>query len=204
MRRRAELERADHERDQVRRHDHGLVEAHPPAAVAGGLLAVDGRVGQRGQILIHDQRDPEHRLELGLVPAGEGPAGVRGLELGDGDDVIDPVVGREGAAVEAVQVVVEDAGEAEVQPVARAGGQQGVEFDRRPLRRLVELDPPLEDGPVRCLEASGLDGQLGGVADQRSDRLDHLEGDDLLAVEARRGQIGRQLQLVVTRPHAAW
>ena len=97
------LERPHHEGHQVRRHLHGGGEADPAAPGAGPRrLLHDGAVRVRGQTVVDDQGHVEGGLAVGLVPAGEGAAGVGGLHLGGGDDVLGPVVGGERAAVEAV------------------------------------------------------------------------------------------------------
>ena len=103
--------------------------------------------------------------------------------------VLDTVVVGERAAVEAVQLVVEDAGEAQVQPVAGRRAREGrVEADGGSLGRLVELDADRSRVDAgRRLEAGLVDLQLGGVADQRARTgSTDVEGDDLLALEARR------------------
>ena len=88
-----------------------------------------------GEVVGDDERDGEDRLKLRLVPAGKGLAGVGGLELRDGDDVVVAALVGERRSVEAVQLVVEDAAEPAVQhPRAR-------------LERLVER----RGGPARSL-----------------------------------------------------
>ena len=83
---------------------------------AGRRGLLDHRpVGEGGERVVDHQGDLEGGLELGLVEAGEGPPGVGRLHLGGGDDVLDAVLVGEGGPVEAVQLVVEDAGEREVQ-----------------------------------------------------------------------------------------
>ena len=63
-----QLQVSDHERDQVRRHGHGVREDEPNAPVIEGRALDLGAVGQRRQVGSDDQRDAERRLEVGLVP----------------------------------------------------------------------------------------------------------------------------------------
>ena len=126
------LERPDDEGHQVGGHRHGVGEVHLLLAVAERDGLHLGAVGDGGEVVVDDEGDGEDGLEVGLVPAREGPAGVGGLELGGGDDVLDAVVVGEGAAVEAPQLVVEDAGEREVQ-CGRPGRQRLSEGEGGPL-----------------------------------------------------------------------
>ena len=95
-----DLERTDDEGDQVGGHRHRLGEADP-ALTVDHLVGHDGRVRDGVEVVVEVQRDGEARLEVGLVPAREGPAGVGGLELGGGDHPLDAGVVGEGGAVEA-------------------------------------------------------------------------------------------------------
>ena len=105
-----DLERPDDEGHQVGGHRHRLGEAHPALPVEH-LVGRDGGVGHRVEVVVEVQRDGEAGLEVGLVPAREGPAGIGGLELGGGDDLLDAVVVGEGGPVEAAELVVEQAPE---------------------------------------------------------------------------------------------
>ncbi len=87
-----------------------------------------------------------------------------------------PVVVGEGAAVEAVQLVVEDAGKAQVEPVAGAGGELLVEGEVARWAASSSSTRPSSRRPVRRLQAGRLDLQLDGVADQGVDRLDAPRG----------------------------
>ena len=80
-------------------------------AVGVGRAVDLGAVGDREEAGVDDERDAEHRLEVGLVPARERPPAVGGLHLGRGDHLLGAVVVGVRAAVEAAQLVVEDAGE---------------------------------------------------------------------------------------------
>ena len=88
-----DLERPDDEGHQVGRHHHGVGERDAHLAVARWRLADLGGVGDGEQVVGDHERDAEDGLEVGLVPAGEGPPGVGGLELGGGDDLL-VAVGR--------------------------------------------------------------------------------------------------------------
>ena len=70
-----ELERADHPRDEVRRHRDRRREADAHAAVGERLAADLGTVRDREQPVGDDERDGEDRLELGLVEARERAGG---------------------------------------------------------------------------------------------------------------------------------
>lgn len=72
------------------------------AARSAHLLLDDGHVGDRGAVLGHDERDVEAGLDGGLIPAGEGAAGVDRLELSDGHVAV--------LAVHAVLAAVEAGG----------------------------------------------------------------------------------------------
>jgi hypothetical protein len=92
--------------DEVRRHLHGGGEVEPGAAVVEIGACGLGTVRHRGQTGIAREADLEGRLELGFVPAGERPSGVRRLELGDGH-VLGAAVDGERRTVEADQLIVE-------------------------------------------------------------------------------------------------
>ncbi len=133
------LERPDDEGDQVRGHDHGRGEPDPAPAARLGRLLDHLAVGPGSEGVVDDQGDLEGRLEGRLVPAREGPPGVGRLHLGGGDDVLLARLVGEGRPVEAVQHVVEDAAEGEVQ--GRPARRQLLgEGQRGPLLPHVEVD----------------------------------------------------------------
>ena len=106
------LERADDEGDEVRAHHHRVGEADGDLAVRRarcarppGPLETASSAGSTTSVIA------EHRLEVGLVPARERPPAVGRLHLRRGDDLLGAVVVAIRAAVEAAQLVVEDAGE---------------------------------------------------------------------------------------------
>ena len=149
-----DLERPDDEGHQVGGHRHRLGEAHPPLAVED-LVGHDRGVGHRVELVVEQERDGEAGLEVGLVPAREGPPGVGGLELGGGDHALGAVVVGEGGAVEAAELVVQQAPEPQRHHgVARRqllgegeGGALGVlvEADGGGQPAAAALDPGLID-----------------------------------------------------------
>ncbi len=103
--------RSDDEGHEVGGHRDGVAEPDPPAALGERGVVDLGSVGIRRQPVGDVQGHREHRLAVGLVEARKGSPGVGGLELGGGDGVRDALVVGEGRAVEAVQLVIEDARE---------------------------------------------------------------------------------------------
>ena len=101
-----ELEPADHEADQIRRHRDRVLEADPDHPVAGRFACDLGAVRERGEPFPHDQRDAEHGLEVRLVPAREGAPRVGGLEVA-GRDHVSRAVLFVGRPVVAHEVLVE-------------------------------------------------------------------------------------------------
>jgi hypothetical protein len=185
-------QRSDHERHQVGAHGDGVGEADRHPAVAGRLTADLAGVGDGQQVLCHHQRDREHGLEVGLVPAREGEAGVRRLHLGGADDPLDAVVVGEGAPVEPLELVVEDPPERQVDR-RLPGGQLAGQGEREALAREGDLGL---DAALRPLDPRLVDGQVGGVEHHRGGRFEHLDGDVLRAPERGCGQVGLDPQLV--------
>ena len=105
------LEGTHHEGHQVGRHHDGVGEGDRHPAVAEGRPLDLGAVRHRHQVLRHHQGDPEGGLEVRFVPAREGAAGIGGLELGGGYDLLVPVFIVEGGPVEAPELIVQDARE---------------------------------------------------------------------------------------------
>ena len=153
-----QLEGAHDEGDQVGRH--GMVSAkrtrHLPSAGAAADPAPFERAARSASTT---RRDREDGLVAGLVPAREGAAGIGRLELGGGDDLVDAVVVGEGAAVEAVELVVEDAGE----PERTAGSRRRARAARR--RRSWPAAPPRPGVtcPVSGTAAGRLQAGLGNL-----------------------------------------
>ena len=164
------LERSHDEGHQVGGHDHGRGEPDLLLPARLGGLGHHRPVGVGGGRLVDHQGDLEGGLELGLVPAGEGPPGVGGLHLGGGDDLLDAVVVDEGGPVEAVQLVVEDAGEGQMQGGPTRGQRLG-EGEGGPFLGVVEVDRGGGEGVplvrVGVVELGEGDLELGGVEDDR-------------------------------------
>ncbi|MEJ7719277.1 MAG: hypothetical protein WKF58_01980 [Ilumatobacteraceae bacterium] len=128
-------------------------------------------VGDRQEIGLDDERHLERGLEIGLVPAGEGSAAVRRLHLRGGDDALVAVLVTEGAAIEAAQLVVEDA--RELDPHGGATRlERAVDVDGQPLGRLVE-----RPRRRRAVHGARADVELDRVEDELADRLDHVDVD---------------------------
>ncbi len=195
------LQLADHEGDQVRRHLDGVGEAHDLAATLGRLRQ-DAGVGDDGERRVDGQRHVEHRLEGRLVPAGEGTAGVGGLELGGGHRAGDAARVLVDRPIETAQLVVEGAAEDQPQAPAARGQRLGerqpaalgglVERDRRPLLAI----PGIDDHRL-------VDGELDGVQHDLADRLVDRDGDRLLAAEGQRGEVGIEPDVVTARDNGA-
>ena len=83
-----DLERADDERDEVGRHRHGVGEADRAArpSPVGSSAICSPRWRRAARSPATTSVTAKIALQVGLVPAGERPAGVGRLELGGGDD----------------------------------------------------------------------------------------------------------------------
>jgi hypothetical protein len=149
-----------------------------------------GAVGEGAQSGGDVESDAEDGLAVGLVEAGEGPAGVGGLELGGGQGLGGPVAVGEGRSVEAVQLVVQDAGEGDGDrdgPRSHRGG----EGEDDAFGRLVERDGGGHHGAVdQDLGRSG--GQFGAVQGDGGDRLMGRGFDADVAREGGRLEVGGQ------------
>ena len=138
-----------------------------------------GTVRQRRQVRSDDQRDAEHRLEVGLVPRRERAARVGRLEVGGGDDLGAAVGSLIRRAIEPDQLVVQLAAEIEVQrPVARI--RLGAQRQMCALGLRVEPDlRDLDPSAVARREVSARDVEIDGVHDDLGDGLAHGHGDVL-------------------------
>ena len=128
-------ERADDERHEVCAHHHRVGEPHRDLRPVrtGPFRALDlGAVRDGHLIGVDDEGDAEHGLEVGFVPAGEGPPAVGRLHLARGDDALEAVLVAIRAAIEAAQLVVEDAGEGD-DDLDRARFQPADRPDDQPL-----------------------------------------------------------------------
>lgn len=132
----------------------------------------------------------------------ERAAGVGGLELRD-HEVVELAVDGERRTVEADELVVEDrAGEVEVE-LRGARGEGLFEVEHHPLPLGVGLDRGVEGPAVLGSGPHGGDVEVDGVQGDRVGGFAHLEVDRHRAGEHRRGQVGRQLELVVVRQDVA-
>ena len=196
-----QLQVTDHERDEVRRHRHRVREHEPHASVIE-RRALDLRtVRERRQVGSDDQRDTEHRLEVGLVPRRERATSIRRLEVGRGDDLGAAVGSLIRGAIEPDQLVVQLAAEIQVQrPVTRI--RLGVQRQTRALGLRVEPDlRDLDPHAVPRREVSARDVEIDGVHDDLGDRLAHGHGDVLGPDERSCREIGLQHQPVPTGDH---
>ncbi len=189
------LQRSDHEGDQIGRHHHGGGEPDPALPVRSGALLDHGAVGEGGEGVVDHQGDLEGGFELGFIETGEGTAGVGRLHLGGGDGVFGAGLVGEGGPVEPVELVVENAGEGQMQ-----GGRallEGLgESECGPLFVAVEIDGGGDEGPaavgIAVVELGEGDGQLGRVESDRGGRLHHRKVDLDVAAEGGCGEVGRE------------
>ena len=130
---------AHDEREQVGRHRGRPIERDGLASVRRRFTGSDGHVGDRLQLLQHDERDIERRLHRGFVPAGERAAGVSRLELRRGQTPFDAFAVHVGAAVETAQLIVQLTGESQAQH-GLAGWKRGREAERYPFLFLIVFD----------------------------------------------------------------
>jgi hypothetical protein len=100
-----------------------------------------GAVGDGEEAGLHHERDAEHGLEVGLVPARERPTAVGGLHLGGGDDAGGATGVGERGPVPAAELVVERAGEGEME-VQPTRGQLVLRAEVESLQLVVERRPP--------------------------------------------------------------
>ena len=186
------LERADGEREQIRRQRRRRGEADDPA-VANLFLPLDRAVRDGALAVAHGDGDTEARLERGLVEAGKDAARVRGLALRE--SVAAPVRARR---VEAAEVLIQAAVEGEHEDGV-AGRQR--EREAEPDRLVVA---PRGDPRRPLLAANARDGardvQVGGVEDDLGARPLEPHRDRHLAAERAALEIRRELEVVLHRP----
>ena len=131
------------EKDQIGRHARRPFETHPFLAVGQGCLLADGAIGNRRQIGIHRHLDVEGRLVPWVVEAGQGPAGVAFLKLGDGHEVL-LIVPLVGTAVKTGHLIVDHP------PIIDAQGKRPCHGrghpDRKRLFSRIEGDLRVEGG----------------------------------------------------------
>ena len=180
------IEFADHKHQQIGGHD-GTVEEGQLLQLATwqGTASTLGHVGECIELARDDESDPEHRLASRFVPAGEGPPGIKRLELRRGHNLglaVDVGVGR---AVESRHLVVEEAGVFDGEVDGGVGWDGGAKHERH--RRCLGVHTNL----------LGVDRRRGGIPvgpDVGGRRKAKLLGmhDDLLVVGA---EIGRRREL---------
>ena len=142
-------------------------------------------VGDDGIAGVDGEGDGEGGLESGLVEAGESAAGVvGGFELGDG-----VVAGGGFGEIEAAELVVEDAGEGDVEGVG-AGGELLREGEGGLLLGGIEGDGGCFafGGDGLNLELDGVEGDgAGGRSEGEVDGFDAGEGGGLDVGDETRG-----------------
>jgi len=100
------LKVTDSPRQQVGRHDRRSLEDDSMEAVPlAGLDLLLGHVAEGDLVLGHFELDIEGSLQVGLVEAGEGAAGVAGLELG-AEHVVELVILCDGGGDVALGLVL--------------------------------------------------------------------------------------------------
>ena len=195
------LEGAHHEGNQVGGHHDGVGEGDRHPAVPERRPLDLGAVRNRHQIIRDYQGDPEGGLEVGLVPAREGAAGVGGLELGGGDDLLGPALVLERGPVEAPELVVQDPRERAAE--LPSAGRQGLgDAQVGPLPFLVIADLGVDPG-VAAHESSLIDPQFGGVEHHPVGRLDHIHCDHFRPGEGGGIEVGFHPQSVVAGDDSA-
>ena len=191
-----QLERTNHPRDEVRRRGDRVVEPDGRLPIGRGLPANLRRIRHCDEALLDDQRDREHGLQVGLVPAGEGPPGVGRLEVRRGDRPGSTVGVGVRRRVEPHEPLVQDPGELQVQrPLTRRRGLR--EQDARALARRVERDlRDVELGAVAVRQPAVLDLEVNGVQHDLADGLVNRDPDVLGPAKGPRGQVGLDRELV--------
>ena len=146
-----------------------------------GVSEMHAAVGDRRVAAVDRQRDRERRLERRLVEARKRAARVGRLELRDG-----VVAAVRLAQVEAAQLVVEDAGVADVD-FGRARRQSA----SATVSVAVWLRPFERDAWRVCVDAAGVDrrpretAMSSALQDDAARRLRQLDADGLGALESR-------------------
>ena len=187
------FERPDDEGDEIAAHHHRVAEASPRPCRPGarsrpisGLFDTAVSAGSMTRVM------REHGLELRLVPARERPPAVGRLHLRRGDDVLVAVVVDERAAVEPAQLVVEDAGELDVD------------------RRRADVDRPFGDDDHPLVSGSSV--HVAGAPSTEQlrmsksmalrvmlvDSLDDVDGDRHAAGKRGRGEVGSEFDVVAS------
>ncbi len=150
----------------------------------------------------HVEGDLEGGLHVGLVEARERAASVGGLELRRGDDMLDALVVLPGAAVEALQLIVEDTGEVDLEaPLALA--HLAGELDGSALQLIVVLGSAFQHGAVGVFDGDAAQAQILGVDQDLRAGLCDLDVDCHRTKEGQGDEVRSQLQIIVKRQHMA-
>jgi len=139
------VELTNDEGHKVSRHLRGLVEGHSllgPTAQLGLHLSLRSNVhvADARQLLISNECDGKFCLEGRLIKAREGATGIRWLHLCHSQDALGTILSLVGRAVEAGHLVVQLAGEADLQLGLGALGDAIVEGEGADLGGLVVRD----------------------------------------------------------------
>ncbi|OPZ87099.1 MAG: hypothetical protein BWY75_01972 [bacterium ADurb.Bin425] len=171
-------------------------------AHGGGALNLHRRQG--GVVVGHIEGDLEGGLHFRLVEAGEGATGVGGFELGGGNDMHLALIVRPGGTVEALQLVVELAGESQLE-LPLAGAEVAVERNGDTLQNAVERHRAGQNRAVGVFHRGLADGEVVGVERDRGSTsgVAHIDVDGNVAPEGQVFEVGRQLEFVVKRPDVA-
>jgi len=154
-------------------------------------FADDGHVRDGRQVGRHHDREVEGGLMRGLIPARERAPGVGGLELCGRHGAFRAIRARVLTAIEATQLIVQHAGEAE-RYLHRPRRQGLTECERHRFGLGVPTDLRSRDGVSRMQQVSGLDVELGRVEHDLGGGLAHLDLDRLLAPKGEIGQVRAQ------------
>ena len=162
-----------------------------PAIVARSRVRTRRRPGRRAP-----RAYPNTALRSRLVPTRERAPGVGRLELRRRDRVHLAVVIGEGGAIEAVQLVVQDAAELQIQRPT-TGVRRHREIQLHTLGFDVERHVhDLETSAVLGLEPPAIDLQFDRVQHDRCDRLVHLDRHLDPAHERRVDEVGFDREVV--------
>jgi hypothetical protein len=171
------LQSTDDKGHEIRAHDHCVGKLDDRSPVDD--LAIDLRaVRNCGEPIINVEGDGEHRLVLGFVPAREGPTAISGLHLGRGDDLLGTLIVDVGAAIKAAELVIENAGESDLQRCSSYFDEAGRRDDQS-FGALVEMP-----GCVGAVNAHGLDLEFDCIQGNRVGRRGNVEIDRDSAVKS--------------------
>ena len=139
----------------------------------------------------------------GLVPAGEGPAGVGGLKLGRRQETRFAIGIGVFAAIEPVQFVVQIAGERYFQAGVSGGDRLG-EGQGSGLPGTVQDNVGSSGRPAVAVQYSRVNLQVRCVQDNLSGGVNHLDVHGLFALECEVAKVGLKSQLVLLGTYRGW